>query len=520
MKRLRHGLLVVLGLALLACGCAPERAAAEPAPAVTAPSLPASQTFEAPPASLAHTPTLTPSPPMPTLLPAASPSASPVPTLAPTPARTTLLFTGVIVPARCVQAAIDARGDVDYPYEQVRGLIQDADLAVGTINATMSDFSLRTGCVRTYVLVGGASNSDALQRAGFDLVSAATNHIKNCGLTNCGDRAFFETLDNLRRVGIAPIGAGLNHAEAMQPVVVELNGVRFGFVSLGHIEPLAFAGPDTPGIAVLTPENLKAAIAAARQAADVVIAMPHWGPEDSPTPTYIQRDLAHKAVEYGADLVMGNHTHVVQGWQEIGGVPVFYGLGNFVFDQDLRDHQQGAILRVYFEGARYAGFDLIPTQVDRDGTVSIAEPGEAAEVLERIRQASLPVGMQGWTPGYLSSLPEADLAELSPEESVRRLFEQWLQYAASPALENAQRIAAYEIKRVQEAQALAAAYDVDYIASVLFSVKPAVSASQPSHWHAGNGALGEDGWVRDKSLFVGLRQQGGRLWLVILGTGL
>jgi hypothetical protein len=218
--------------------------------------------------------------------------------------------------------------------------------------------------------------------------------------------------------------------------------------------------------------------------------------------------------------VMGNHTHVVQGWQEIDGVPVFYGLGNFVFDQGLRDHKQGAILRVYFQGSRYAGFDLIPTHVERDGTVSIAGPGEAAEVLERIRQASLPVGMQGWTPQYLSSLPEAELADLPPEERTRRLFEQWLQYAASPLLENTQRISAYEIHSVRDTQALPAAYDVDDIANVLFSVKPAVSASRYSAWHAGNGELRDDGWVRDKSLFVGLRQQGGRLWLVILGTGL
>ncbi len=520
MRRMAIGILMMLVLALQVCGCAPNRAAAEPAPSAGTPSPLASPTIEASQPPLTHTPTFPPPSPTPDLSPIASPGTPPHVTLTPIPTLTTLLFTGVIVPARCVQAAIDARDDVDYPYEQVRGLIQDADLAIGTLNATLSDHSPRTGCVRTYVLVGEANNADALQRAGFDLMSTATNHIKNCGLTNCGDRAFFDTLQNLRRVGITPIGAGAEHSEAMQPVVVELNGVRFGFVSLGHIEPLAFAGPYTPGIAVLTPENLKAAIAAARRVADVVIAMPHWGPEDSPTPTYIQRDLAQKAVEYGADLVIGNHTHVVQGWQQIDGVPVFYGLGNFVFDQDLRDHQQGVILRVYFEGAHYTGFDLIPTHVDQDGAVSIAEAGEAAEVLERMRLASLPVGTQGWLPGYLSSLPLDDLADMAQDAAVQKLFEQWLQYAASPNLENNQRLSAYEIHRVQEAQALAAAYDVEYLASVLFSVKPAVPASQPSHWHAGNGELGEDGWVRNKSLFVGLRQQGGRLWLVILGTGL
>jgi poly-gamma-glutamate synthesis protein (capsule biosynthesis protein) len=287
-----------------------------------------------------------------------------------------------------VQAAIDAAGEADYLYDEVRDLISSADLAIGTLNATLSDYPPHTGCVPTYVLVGSSQNADALARAGFDVMSVATNHIKNCGLSNCGDRAFFDTLDNLRRVGILPVGAGRNHDQAMQPLVVTVNGVRFGFVSLGQIEPLAFAGENTPGIAVLTPQNLEKAIAAARQMADVVIAMPHWGPEDVPTPTWIQRDLAHQAVQAGADVVVGNHTHVVQGRQEIDGVPVFYGLGNFVFDQWPRDHQQGVILLVKFEGKRYVGYEFIPTHVDRDGRVHLAAAEEAAEILNRIEDAS------------------------------------------------------------------------------------------------------------------------------------
>jgi poly-gamma-glutamate capsule biosynthesis protein CapA/YwtB (metallophosphatase superfamily) len=328
-------------------------------------------------------------------IPLSSPSATaaPVPTAALTPTSTrlpvtTLLFTGVIVPARCVQAAIDKAGNADYVFDEVRSLIKGADIAVGTLNATMSDYPLHTGCVSTYVLVGNSSNADALAQAGFDVMSVATNHIKNCGLSNCGDRAFFDTLDNLRRVGILPVGAGKNLAEAMQPVVVSANGVRFGIVSLGQIEPMAFAGENSPGIAVLNEENLKKAIAAARQVSDVVIAMPHWGPEDVPWPNGIQLNLAHRLVEAGADLVVGNHTHVVQAVQKIDGVQVFYGLGNFVFDQWQRDHQQGVILEVTFEGKRYTGYKLIPTHVDQDGRVHIAGPDEAAEILGRIQQAS------------------------------------------------------------------------------------------------------------------------------------
>ena len=189
-----------------------------------------------------HLPTHTP-----TSTPTGTPTPQPTATLTPVPPTITLLFTGVIVPARCVQAAIDTRGSADYIFDEVRDLISGVDLAVGTLNATISDYPPHTGCIFTYVLVGGSTNADALQRAGFDLMSVATNHIKNCGLTDCGDRAFFDTLDNLRRVGITPVGAGNDLAEAMQPVVVTIQGVRFGIVSLGMVEPMAFAGKIPPG---------------------------------------------------------------------------------------------------------------------------------------------------------------------------------------------------------------------------------------------------------------------------------
>lgn len=310
------------------------------------------------------------------------PSPTGVPTI-------TLLFTGVIAPSRCVQAALDANQNPNYPYEEVQSLIAAADLSIGTFNATMSDYPPHTGCTTTLVLVGSPQNADALQWAGFDLMSVATNHIKDCGLTTCGDRAFFDTLSNLQRVGILPVGAGRNLAEAMQPMVATVGGVRFGIVSLGQLrQNNVFAGPDQPGIAVLNQENLVSAIAAARQVSDVVIAMPHWGPEDASVPTWPQRALARQLVEAGADLVVGNHTHVIQGMQVLNEIAVFYGLGNFVFDQWPRDHQQGVILQVFFRGKEYRGYQLIPTHVDKDGRVHLAGTQEAAEILERIQQAS------------------------------------------------------------------------------------------------------------------------------------
>ena len=323
------------------------------------------------------------------------PTETATPSLTPEPAITKLLFTGAIVPGRCVQAAIDERGNADYLYEDVRALISEADIAVGTLNAALSDYPPQTGCIRTFVLVGSSVNADAMANAGFDLMNMATNHIKNCGLSSCGDRAFLDTLDNLERVGIQKVGAGKNIDEAMAPTVIEKNGIRFGFVALGEIESRAFASQDVPGIAPLPQDfemaeaNLRSAIGAAREVSDVVIAMPHWGSDYSSAPNYRQLFFDQVAVDAGADLVIGTHPHVIQGMREIEGIPVFYSLGSFVFDQDWSlETQQGIVVVVTFQEQTLLDYEVIPVHIDGNGHVQIAEGTEYGDILGRFEALS------------------------------------------------------------------------------------------------------------------------------------
>ncbi len=376
-------------LSLLGGGCQNRPAPVLMPSASNAPALPSptSRPSASPTHPLTPTPTASSTPRPPSATVRVTPTAAPV---------TTILFTGIIVPARCIQATLDENGNPDYLYEEVRHLIRGADLAVGTLNATMSDRVAQTGCARTFQLVGRSNNADAAARAGFDLMSVATNHIKDCGkMKSWCDYAMLDTLDNLKRVGIQSVGAGKNLAEALQPVVITIHGVRFGFVSLGDrkMAENIFAGLDSPGIANLTPENIRLAMDEARKSADVVIAMPHWGNEDNSIPSMLQRQQAGQLIAAGADLIVGNHTHVVQAIDTLEGIPVFFGLGNFIFDQDLRPQRQGVILLVKFQGTKYLGYELIPTRVYPDGRVHIAIPAEATEVIERIQFAS-----QGITP--------------------------------------------------------------------------------------------------------------------------
>ncbi len=358
-------------------------AACRPAPSAAPPAAISANTTAPAAATGLPSPTWTPFLPLtptPTYLPTATASPAPSPTITPTPAAITLRFVGNIVPARCVRAAADKRKDDHYIYAEVAPMLREANFSMALLNASLTNRIPPTGCVHTYLLVGDPRHAETMAWAGFDAVNMATNHIKNGGNT-----AFLDTLDAVHQAGLPSVGAGRNIEEALQPMVVELGGVRFAFVALNAIEVKSFAGEHTPGAAPLTEENARRAIALARQQADVVIALPHWGPEYDSTPNYLQRRAAQWLVDAGADVVVGNHSHVVQSMEVLNGVPVFYSLGNFVFDQTWSlETQQGAILTLTFSGTQLVRYTYTPTHTDGDGTVHLAPPAEAEQILARI----------------------------------------------------------------------------------------------------------------------------------------
>lgn len=308
----------------------------------------------------------------------------------PEPPPTRLLFGGQIVPGRCVQAGVDSRGNADYIYANLRDLLQSPDLTIATLNGSLTDVSPSIGCVGwSLILSGTPVQADAMARAGFDALSVATNHINNCTRNNCGNRPFLDTLMNLERVGIVPIGGGETLDEALAPRVFTLNGVRFALVSLGEIEPNVFAGDDRPGIAPLNEENLRNSLQAARRMADVVIFMPHWGSEYSPFPNPSQMKYARLAAAEGANLIIGSHTHVIQGRQKIDGTQVFYGLGNFVFDQSWELRLRSSLLvEVTFVGKEMRDYRVIPVVVAKDGTLSYPDEEDRIKILTDFEQVS------------------------------------------------------------------------------------------------------------------------------------
>ncbi|QIN81680.1 hypothetical protein GBA63_02810 [Rubrobacter tropicus] len=179
-----------------------------------------------------------------------------------------------------------------------------------------------------------------LEQAGIDGVTLGNNHVLDAGTSGLE-----ETLGHLDRAGIERAGAGMDLAEAREPMIFDLGATRIGVLSHLSIPGYewAWATETTPGTAPLVEDVVREDVERLRREVDLVVVMPHWGREYLAEPEPGQVKLAHAAVDAGADLVVGGHAHWPKGIELYEGAPIFYGVGNFLLDQSWSEETSTGI---------------------------------------------------------------------------------------------------------------------------------------------------------------------------------
>lgn len=217
-----------------------------------------------------------------------------------------------------------------------------------------------------------------LDDLGVDLVSLANNHCYDFGETG-----LLDTLDTLQQDGIPYVGAGRNLEEAASPVYFISGGMKIGFLSATQIERLD--NPDTKGATAeaagvfrcWNPEKLLAVIEETRKNCDFLVVYIHWGTENVAEADWAQLDQAPKIAQAGADLIIGDHPHCLQGIQYFGETPVFYSLGNFWFNSRTLDT---CLLKVTLAENKIESMTFIPA-VQSGCYTSPAEGEEGQRVI-------------------------------------------------------------------------------------------------------------------------------------------
>ncbi|MBI4331121.1 MAG: CapA family protein [Chloroflexi bacterium] len=253
----------------------------------------------------------------------------------------------------CGPRRVDYGEDPESLFAMVHKKIKEADISVCQLEEILST----RGCLQyrenpTWIGRVHPDNVKSLVFAGFDVVSNASNHC-----FDYGPEALLECIDVLRRNNLKVIGVGKDILEARQPAILERKGVKVGFLAYNSVAPPEYearegkpgcsaihistyyeaqeyqAGTPPKIITVAREEDVRAMeedIRGLRRQVDVVVVVMHWGVHHIPgLIAMYQPAVGYRAIDAGADLIVGHHAHMIKGIEIYKNKVIFYSLGNF-----------------------------------------------------------------------------------------------------------------------------------------------------------------------------------------------
>ena len=250
---------------------------------------------------------------------------------------------------------------------------------------------------------------DGLTTADITFVSLANNHIMDYGGAGLKD-----TLTALDGAGILHAGAGMTEKEAGELAEITVDGVSIAFLSWTDIVPDNFVAFDnTPGVvsARLNMDDACRRVREAKETHDYVVVAMHWGVEYQPyIDEALQQAPAHKLVDAGADIVWGNHPHVIEGIEFYKDSLISYSQGDFVCDHYSLETGESFILTFSLTRDGIKDVTATPVYLDDDhGIPSIVTGDHAQSILGRLEQIS-----EGMNSTFTI---ENDIARISPTQT-------------------------------------------------------------------------------------------------------
>lgn len=281
----------------------------------------------------------------------------------------TVIATGDIIPARYINFQTVKRNDFNWPYELTFEVLKNADLTFANLESP-----LITNCpvvTDGMVFCGDKKNIEGLKFAGIDIINLANNHFGNWG-----QKGVDETIKSLNENGISYTGIN-------GPEFKEIKGTKFAFLGYNNVgnESLISSAEEN---------KISKEISEAKRQADVIIVAFHWGTEYTSSPNQRQKDLAHLAIDSGADLIIGNHPHWIQPVEIYKGKIIAYAHGNFVFDQFWSQKtMEGVVGKYTFYKNKLIDVEFLPVQIDNFGQPSFVKSPKKEEILKNMYQESL-----------------------------------------------------------------------------------------------------------------------------------
>ena len=293
----------------------------------------------------------------------------------------TLIATGDVIPARGVNWAVVSKKDFTYPFLETADYLKKGDITLINLEAPLIENCplLSSG----FTFCGDKRHVEGLLFAGVDVVNLANNHIGNFGTSGIS-----QTKTLLDQNSILWSGFG-------NLAIKEKGGTKFGFIGYNGVGPK------------INREQVTKEVSESKQKVDVLIISIHWGDEYVAIPQKAPGvapddpiEIGHLLIDSGADLVIGNHPHWVQGveFYKPKGSPngsakeklITYAHGNFIFDQTWSDETQEGVVGTYtFYGKQLVNVSYLPIVVDKSYQPRFAVGERATKIIKQMKDSSL-----------------------------------------------------------------------------------------------------------------------------------
>ncbi len=304
---------------------------------------------------------------------------------------------GVVAISRGLASKIDRSGNLTYPADEIAEFLADADLT-----HVSNEVSFVEGCA-VYSGMRFCSKPgyiEILKKSGVDIVELTGNHNNDFGAENSK-----KSIEMYTDLGMRYFGGGLNTEDASKILYEEVRGTRIAFLGYNWYDTmygsLALAGENRSGANSYSEEKLKDDIEEAKKNADVVIVdfqfqecycYPDYDiiypicykPLSSPD----QRGVFKKAIDLGANIVIGTQAHQPQTYEIYKDGVIFYGLGNLFFDQNIWiGTRQGLVLSHYFYEGKHIQTKVVPIYMDNNLVVRLATEEQGDLLLKLLKEA-------------------------------------------------------------------------------------------------------------------------------------
>ncbi len=263
---------------------------------------------------------------------------------------TKLLFMGDMMFDRQVAVRMRLAKTFFYPFEKICQIkncfFDDWDFTIANLEGPIT--AKRLPPVKEIDFVFDPKIIPILKQVGLDAVSLANNHALDQGRIG-----FLETHQSLKSAGIPFFGDEMMDDSFASTAILEKNNRRFALIGFNITDNL------------LDEKAAKESVEKAAAMADFTIIFIHWGQEYQAKPKASQVSLAHKLLDWGADAIIGSHSHWMQSVEIYDGKPVIYSLGNFIFDQDWSaETNYGLMVGLTFDDS-LDQVEILPVKIDK-----------------------------------------------------------------------------------------------------------------------------------------------------------